>query len=138
MDSLDLVAALAVTVLAGLIAAIDAGGPALGVRGLLGALVVFFVPGYLLMEVLFPPRDPRSPPKALRLVMALGLSPPLVALLALSTALVHGGFRPQAIIAVIALACMALGAAAMARRGLLPILQRNPASRPSPTEPRGG
>lgn len=110
----DLVAAAALAVLAGLVAAVGPEGSL--VRIALAGLVVFALPGYLLVEAVAPRGKPGAPPRAMRALAALALSPALVGLLALSTALVPGGFKPASIVAVVTLACVGLAALAAQRR----------------------
>lgn len=112
--SLDLLGWMALAlVAAGAAFALPSGN---ALRAVLAALVVFVVPGVLLMEALFPPWHAAPPARRFRIAVALGVSPALVGLVALSTALVPGGFRPANIIAVVTLACLLLGAAGIARR----------------------
>ncbi len=77
--------------------------------------VVLVAPGYLLLQTIFVPVKP----VASRLVhglVSLGISPALVGLLALSTALVPGGFQPSAIILVVTGASVVFGVLALFRR----------------------
>lgn len=107
--NLDVVAAvLAVLLAAWSLAALPPGGwPRLALAG----LVVFVLPGYLLLAAAEPRRGPRR-----RWLAALGASPALVGLAALATALVPGGFRPGAIVAAVTVACVLLGVLAVRRR----------------------
>jgi hypothetical protein len=111
-------------VVAAAVAALQPGGGD-PLRMALAGLVVFVLPGYLLLEVLFPARQPATPSRAVRAAACLGLSPAMVGLAALSTALVHGGFRPANIVAVVTLLCLALAGLAAWRR-----LQTAPARAP--------
>lgn len=114
---LDLVLAAALALVAALLASM---GPASAgpLRLALAATVVFFVPGYLLLEAALPRRSLEGGTSwAFRAAMAIGLSPALVALAALSTALVPGAFRAPVIVAVVSLLCVALAGVAVVRRG---------------------
>ena len=110
----DVLVAVGVLLVAAVLATVGDGAGV--VRYLFAGLVVFLVPGYLLLEALLPSNQPGAPPRAWRLAAAVGLSPALVGLLALATALVPGAFRPGTIIAVITLACIAFAAVAVLRR----------------------
>jgi uncharacterized membrane protein len=77
--------------------------------------VLLWAPGYLLMQaMLVPARDARR--RAVHAVAAVGVSPAVVGLLALATAILPGGFRPAVIVSVVTLACVALAATAYYRR----------------------
>jgi uncharacterized membrane protein len=82
----------------------------------LAALVVFFIPGYLVLEALFPEHDARRPSTFLRAIMALGLSPPIVGLIALSSAAVRGGFQASTIVSLVTLVSLALAGIVLLRR----------------------
>ncbi len=91
------------------------------------APAILVVPGYLLLEATSsPPGDHRLR----NLLGGLGVSPVLVGLLALSTALVRGGFRPLPIVAVTTLACVVLAVIAGARRRPVAIGHGHGPSRP--------
>ena len=77
--------------------------------------ILFFVPGYLLGEAVAGPARTASS-RALRALVAVGTSPAIVGLLALGTAVLPGGFRPLPILALLAVACAAMAAAALWRR----------------------
>lgn len=79
------------------------------------APVLLVVPGYLLIQAFVVAADPRRS-RATHAILAIGVSPGLVGLLALSTAVVQGGFRPVPIVAVVTVACLALAAVAVRRR----------------------
>lgn len=113
---LDLLAAAVVALVAAVLAA---GGPASEgpLRLLLASAVVFFVPGYLLLEAVLPPAGPGGTPAAFRLAAAIGLSPAIVALAALVTALIPGMFTPPMIVASVSAACIGFAALAVVRRG---------------------
>lgn len=85
-------------------------------RAVLTLPVLLVAPGYLLLQsILVPARRPRR--RVLHAVLGLGISPPLVGLMALSTTVVPGSFTPTTIIAAVTLGCLALGALAVYRRG---------------------
>lgn len=81
-------------------------------RLLLTLPIILFVPGYLLVQAISTRMRPRH------FVAAVGISPPLVGLLALLTAVFPGGFRPTPIVITITLACFLLAGLALWRRGL--------------------
>jgi uncharacterized membrane protein len=85
------------------------------VRIALVAPVLVLVPGYLLIQTLIVPASPPGR-RAVHAVVAIGASPALVALAALATAIVPGGFRPGPIVAVVTLMTLGLAAAALYRR----------------------
>ena len=78
----------------------------------LAALLV--VPGYLLLQVIFVPARPWRV-RALHVLFAIGLSPAVVALLALTTALVSS-FRTPVLVGVVTLGCLGLAIVAWNRR----------------------
>lgn len=102
-------------------------------RAVLTLPVLFVAPGYLLLQsILVPARRPRR--RLLHAVLGLGISPPLLGLMALSTIVLPGTFTPNAIIAAVTLGCLALGSLAVFRR------ERQRASDPrqgAVGEPRG-
>jgi uncharacterized membrane protein len=109
----DLAVAAAVAALAGVAQMSLPGGSWLRVVPAL--LLLFFVPGYLLIEaVVGPAADLRA--RLVRCAWAVGVSPPVVALLALATALAPHGFKPAAIVLSVTVACLGLAAAALWRR----------------------
>lgn len=77
--------------------------------------VLFFAPGYLLVEAVAGPAGAASA-RLLRALVAVGTSPAIVGLLALGTAVLPGGFRPVPILALLAVACATMAAAALWRR----------------------
>lgn len=87
--------------------------------------VLFFVPGYLLIEAVAGPAK-ASTGRAVRALLAIGVSPALVGLLALGAAVLPAGFRPAPIVILLAVACGVLAVAGVWRRKM-------PASRPAPT-----
>lgn len=85
-------------------------------RAVLTLPVLLVAPGYLLLQALLvPARRPRR--RVLHAVFGLGISPPLLGLMALSTTVVPGTFTPNTIIVAVTLGCLALGALAVFRRG---------------------
>jgi uncharacterized membrane protein len=110
----DLVAACTFVSLAGLaFVALPAGS---WLRVTLALSGLLFAPGYLLVEAVVGPSTLLTARRSLRACIAIGVSPALVGLLALSTAFGPGGFRPGAIVAAVTFACFAFAAIAYARR----------------------
>ena len=108
----DLGAAAGAAVLAAVaFLALDAGHP---LRLVLGLSMLLFVPGFLLLEACLGAGAAAG--RWTRVGAAVGLSPPLVGLLALSTALVPGGFRPLPIVLLVTAACVACAGVAALRR----------------------
>lgn len=113
-DLVDLGIPCAVAVLAAVAMWMPAGSAS---RVALALAMLFFVPGHLLIAAFTRPPT-MAGQRPMRALVALGVSPPLVGLLALSTSLLPGGFRPVAIVTVVTLACLVLaGVAAFRRRG---------------------
>lgn len=113
----DVALAAALALAAAIAFALLPGGGALRVALVVPVLLV--VPGYLLIQALVvPPASGRR--RALHSLLAVGVSPGVVGLLALSTALVPGGFRPVPIVVVVTVACLVLAAVALYRRSLGP------------------
>lgn len=84
-------------------------------RAFLAAPVLFVVPGYLLIQALVvPAASIRS--RVVHGLVALGVSPGVVGLLALSTAVVDGGFRPIPIVTVVTVASLLFAGIALYRR----------------------
>lgn len=113
-------------------------------RVLLAAGVLFFAPGYLLLQALPIPHTSRWS-RATHAFLAIGISPAIVGLLALGTAMVPGGFRPGPIVAVVTLACLGFAGVAWYRRAALhghdgpqahrhQVAEERGAARPGPTE----
>lgn len=129
--SWDLVAAASIAVAAAMAASLLPGGSVL--RLVLTLPALFLVPGYLLVQTLARGRGSRSR-RGFHMLLALGISPPLVGLLALATALWPSGFRAQGILWAVTLACLFLAAAAFLRRSTQPggALGPVPASPPTP------
>lgn len=84
-------------------------------RAALTLPVLLVAPGYLLLQSIFvPARRPRE--RLFHAVLGLGISPPILGLLALSTTVLPGTFSPNAIIGAVTVGCLALGALAVFRR----------------------
>lgn len=84
-------------------------------RLVIAAPIVLVVPGYLVLQAVFvPARPPRQ--RLIHVLFAVGLSPVILGLLALTTALVPSGFRTGPIVAVVTVACLALAGLAGYRR----------------------
>lgn len=79
--------------------------------------VLFFAPGYLLIEAVAGPAKAAGG-RAVRALVAIGVSPALVGLLALATAVLPAGFRPTPIVVLLAVASGALALAGAWRRRL--------------------
>lgn len=113
--SADLVAAAAFTALAASQAFfMPLGNP---IRVFITLVFLLTVPGYLLIQALVVPARPAAS-RWVHALLGVGISPAIVGLLALSTALIPGGFHPVVIIAIVISACAALAAAAFGRRSL--------------------
>ncbi|MHB1261120.1 MAG: DUF1616 domain-containing protein [Thermoplasmatota archaeon] len=111
--NLDLAACVGLVALACLAFLALPGGSFL--RMSLAFTVLFFAPGYLLIEAAAGPARSMSS-RGLRASLAIGVSPALVGLLALATAVLPGGFRPAPIVVLLAVACLGLAGAAFWRR----------------------
>lgn len=111
-DAFDLGVPCAIALLAAAAQAFAGGGV---MQVALGLAMLFFVPGHLLMAAAAP-APMGAGQRAVRAVVALGVSLPLVGLLALGTALLPGGFQAGSIVAAVTAACLALGAVAAWRR----------------------
>jgi uncharacterized membrane protein len=80
--------------------------------------MVFWIPGYLVLEAMAP-RGPRGQSdRAWRAAAAIAVSPAVAGLAALATALYPGGFRPAAIVGMITAVCLVAAAQATRRRWL--------------------
>ena len=89
------------------------GGSTLRLAVVLPVLMV--APGYLLLQALLVPT--RSATARVRhALLSLGVSPAVLGLLALSTAIVPGGFTEGAILAVVTLGCLVLAGVSVHRR----------------------
>lgn len=84
------------------------------VRVLLTLPVILFVPGYLALQAVV--GMPRERDQRRQAMAALGLSPAIVGLVALATALAPGGFKLVVIANAILATCILLAAGAVARR----------------------
>lgn len=111
--TLDIVIAAALVVIAAFATAILPEGSI--ARIVMVLPVLFFAPGYLLLQALPIPIF-SSWSRTVHGFLAIGISPAIVGLLALSTSLVPGGFKPVPIITVVTLVSLALAAAALYRR----------------------
>jgi uncharacterized membrane protein len=80
--------------------------------------MLLFVPGYLLLQAFVVPAATGAA-RGWQALASLGISPAMMGLFALLTAVVEGGFRLGAIVALSLLGCLALGAAALVRRRAL-------------------
>jgi len=108
----DILAAAVLALLAALVAfALPVGSQ---MRALITLPVLLVAPGYLLLQAAVGSHRPGQ--RLLHALIACGVSPPLVALLALLTAALPGGFRSGTIIVTVTLACLGLGAVAILRR----------------------
>lgn len=86
-----------------------------GLRVALAVPVLFFVPGYVLIEATsVTPTAGRR--RAIHAWLAIGVSPAVVGLLGLSTAFLPGGFQGGSIVGVVTGACLALAGCAFWRR----------------------
>jgi len=110
---LDLVSCAALVAVGCLAAAALPAGSAL--RLALALPVLLFAPGYLLVEAAAGPARQASS-RAMRGLLAIGVSPALVGLVALATAGLPGGFRAGSIVLLLAVVCAALAGAALWRR----------------------
>lgn len=84
-------------------------------RLLLTLPVLLFAPGYLLLQAFVVP-PARGAAVGWQCLASLGISPAVVGLLALSTAIVEGGFRVGAIVLMTTIGSLGLAAAALVRR----------------------
>lgn len=110
---IDLIAACVLALLAGLAYLLLPGGSILRVA--LALSVLFFAPGYLLIEATARQATEKSQ-RLVRAWIAVGVSPAIVGLLALATVALPGGFRPASIVGTVTVACFALGGIALGRR----------------------
>jgi uncharacterized membrane protein len=91
-------------------------------RAALALPILLLVPGYLLIEASV--SSVKAGQRGLHALVAIGVSPPLVGLLALATAIVPGGFHTSSIILTVTVACLALGFVAAWRRVRAPAMQQ--------------
>lgn len=111
--SADLIVAGALALVAGLAAVGLPDGSTLRLAIVLP--IVLLAPGYLLLQALIvPARSAAS--RGRHLLLSLGVSPAVLGLLALSTAIVPGGFTPGAILLVVTVGCVVLAAVGVHRR----------------------
>lgn len=110
----DVVAAAAVAVGAAFTSTLPGGLARLA----FGAAMLLFVPGYLLLQAFAVPA-PSGRARLWQALGALGVSPAVVGLLALSTSIVQGGFRLGAIVVVVTVGCLGFATAALVRRRAL-------------------
>lgn len=115
-DTADLLVAVALVVVAALARLMPEENT---LRLLLTLPVLLFVPGYLLIQM-FVPLARSGHDRTVQALVALGASLPVVGLLALSTAVVPGGFRPTPIVVVTTGACILFAVVAYLRRWLVP------------------
>ncbi len=109
---LDVVVVGALAVLAAIVAfTLPAGDPT---RFALTLPVLLVAPGYLLIQAFIPAATTQA--RLVHGLLSIGVSPAVVGLLALSTALIPGGFSATSIIAVVTLWCLLMAAVAVLRR----------------------
>jgi hypothetical protein len=112
---LDIVGASLLAVLAAAASAYLEPGP---LRLALTLPMLLFVPGYLLLQAFVVPAATGAA-RGWQALASFGISPALVGTFALLTAVVEGGFRLGAIVALSLFGCLALGAAGLVRRRAL-------------------
>jgi uncharacterized membrane protein len=113
----DLAVAAGLAVLAALVAFMVPAGSM--VRAIVTLAILLVVPGYLLIEAAV--TSVKHGQRGLHALVAIGVSPPFVALLALSTAAMPGGFHATPIILTVTVACLALAFVAAWRRLRSPV-----------------
>lgn len=111
--SLDLCLAAALTILAPLLATLLP--EASPVRWTIVLTFLLLVPGYLFIQALVVQAPPRRF-EILHPVFAIGISPAVIGLLALSTTMVPNGYRPSTVFVIIIGACVILTVVAFIRR----------------------
>lgn len=111
--TVDLVVAVLLVLLAASVAWVRPEGDTL--RLVVAAPIVLVVPGYLVLQAAFVPARPARQ-RAIHALFAVGLSPIVLGLLALTTALVPSGFQTGPIVAAVTVACLALAGVAGYRR----------------------
>lgn len=77
--------------------------------------ILLLAPGYLLLQALLVPARSTAA-RGRHLLLSLGVSPAVLGLLALSTAIVPGGFTSGAIILVVTVGCVLLAGVGFQRR----------------------
>lgn len=110
--SIDLLVAASLVLVAGLAALALPGG---GVRLAITVPVLMLAPGYLLLQALLVPARSVGD-RGRHLLLSLGVSPAVLGLMALSTAIVPGGFTEGVILAVVTLGCLVLAGVGYRRR----------------------
>lgn len=120
---LDLWLASAATVLAAVAAFLLPDGSL--VRLLVTAPAWLFLPGYLMLQALLVPVRPPAL-RVVHAVAAIGLSIPMVGLLALATVVLPGGLSERSIVAVVTFVCLALAVVAGMRRIARPNVDDEP------------
>lgn len=106
--SLDLAVAVALAVSAALATLLPEGS---AVRVLVTLPVLLLVPGFLTLQAVL-----GRAWKPVQMLLAAGVSLPIIGLLALSTVLFPAGFRPAAIVMAVTVGCVVLAAVALLRR----------------------
>jgi Protein of unknown function (DUF1616) len=104
----------AVFATAGSIYLLPASPPSIYARYILGALMVLYLPGYSLIEALYPKKDDLDPLE--RLALSIGLSLALVPLLGLGLNYTPWGIRLDPIVASLSLLTIGLALAAAYRK----------------------
>lgn len=102
--------------------------PAGPLRMLLTLPVLLFAPGYLLLQAFVVP-PARGAKAGWQCLAAIGVSPAVVGLLALATAIVEGGFRTGAIVLLTTLGSLGFAAMALVRRRALARLPQDRSSK---------
>lgn len=102
-------------------------------RLLLALPVLFFAPGYLLIQAALGRRSTRTA-RGWHAALAVGVSPGVIGLLALVTAIVPGGFRMTPIILTVTVGSVALALLALYRRTAT---HAAPAAQPGKAEKQG-
>lgn len=111
--SADLLLAAALALAAGAAALMLPDGSTLRLALVLPILLL--APGYLLLQALIVPARSMTD-RGRHLLLSLGVSPAVLGLLALSTAIVPGGFTPGAIVLVVTVGCVLLAGIGFQRR----------------------
>lgn len=112
-NGMDLVLGSAIAIAAGLAAIYHP--DRLVLRGVLTVPALLVVPGYLLLQAILPSID-AAPTRTQQGVLALGISPALVGLVALSTAVTPWGFHRTPIILGVMLTSLGLAGTVLYRR----------------------
>jgi uncharacterized membrane protein len=126
MAWLDVAGASVLVLVAAAAVSMDLTGP---LRFLATLPMILFVPGYLLLQaVAVPPA--RGKELGWQALASLGLSPALLGLFALATAIVEGGFRLGIIVGLSTVASLGFAAVALVRRRAVARPQKDAASSP--------